>query len=275
MNKLDYEKAIRNLMKEGYQTSVVHPTVQDLKPFCPHLTEDQIALILQKDTYFACPSLVIKNALIVLHYNRYEGKDQLEYTFTSRTPQSYEDDKLYGKLHGNSGSKYIFTDEAISYANTQWGDTLVIDNWEAFMTIHVQDPTKLDDRGHPANIFNLYITLKRDYNKFINEHDKPQFEKFDEEIVIATTDRFITGELQGGRGGYTDFNCAHCGGGLSLKYCTCCKNEFKDDQFRCGWNTPLSDKMIKALTDRGHVFGIDPKIAQEKERTRLHELLNE
>jgi hypothetical protein len=267
MDKSNYEKSIRSLVNNnGCRSFIMNPTIDDLVPLCPHLTEEQIHSVLQKDIYFACPSLLIKNAFIVLHHLTYEGEDYVKYAFSCKTRQSYAD----GELHGDVEHVYTFMDEAITYANKHWGNTLILDDWHSFMTIHVQDPIELDSHNYPKNIFNLYIGLKRDYNDFINENDKPRCDKFDDEIAIITTDYLLSDEIRGGRGGYTEFSCAHCGGGLSLKYCTSCGNKFKDDNFRSGWYTPLSDKMIKTLIDAGHTFVIDPKIAQEKSREEFN-----
>lgn len=99
-------------------------------------------------------------------------------------------------------------------------------------------------------------------------------EVFDNAIVEMTVDPKIWHELKGGRGGYTDFNCAYCGYGLGLHGCGCCGHTFEDDHMRCGWNTPLSKKMVEFLQQSGHVFKQDPQIAWNLERTQYDKYEN-
>jgi len=117
----------------------------------------------------------------------------------------------------------------------------------------------------------LYVTLNRDLNEIINDHSRPESELFDDAIAEMTIDEKIWHELKGGRGTFTEFNCAYCGSGLGFSGCSGCGHKFDDDQFRCGWSTPLSKKMVELLQQKGLVFKKDPQIAWATERDRFNE----
>lgn len=191
---------------------------------------------------------------------------RLEWSYASRTLESYAD----GKPHGDVFFPYKHMDKAMKFAEDNWGDDLILDDWNCVVEFYVQDPTDLvNDRHHkdyPRTKAVLSVMLNRDMNEIINDHSKPESELFDEVISQMSLDFAVWHELKGGRGGYTYFNCAHCAAGLSTSSCTGCGYRFRDDHFRSGWNTPLSRKMVAFLRENGHEFKVDPEIAWMKER---------
>jgi predicted amidophosphoribosyltransferase len=81
-----------------------------------------------------------------------------------------------------------------------------------------------------------------------------------------TLDPIIWDELKCGRAAYTEYNCANCGAGLLTTHCSGCGHQFRDNQGRCGWEVPLSRKMVAFLRENGHEFMVDPEIAWRKEQ---------
>lgn len=249
-----------------------NPTPGDMAAVCPHLTLEQAVEAFNKDsdyeTYVACPPLRVDGAFQIISYRKAKAEDPacLCWSYANRILQSYAD----GKPHGDVFCEYPYVTEAIKFAEENWGDELILDTWESVQEIYVQDPSELGKGwlcdGQPTTKAVLCVTLNRDLNEIINDHSRPTSELFDDAIVEMTIDDKVWHELKGGRGGYIDFNCAYCGSGLGLSVCTGCGHRFKDDHMRCGWETPLSKKMVEFLQQNGHVFKKDPQIAWNTER---------
>lgn len=266
----------QTLSKENYRKilerlPIKNPTSEDMAAVCPHLTMEQAVTAFGKDSgYVACPPLRVKGAFQMVSYHKeYEGRPpRLDWSFTGRTIQSYADLQPHGDIFG----EYQYMVEAINFAEENWGDELVVDIWDSVLELYVQDPSDLISIGYkqnqPRTKAILYITLNRELNEIINDHSRPESQLFDDAIVEMTIDNMVWHELKGGRGGYTDFNCAYCGTGLGLTGCSGCGHRFEDDHMRCGWSTPLSKKMVEFLQQNGHVFKKDPKIAWDTETER-------
>ena len=139
---------------------------------------------------------------------------------------------------------------------------------KSIVQIVLQDPTDLDSNSSPKTKERLYLHLLRDWNELINDRSEP------ESNLINNSIEFISSDLENYQPSYTEFSCAHCGAGLSLKKCNGCGNTFRDNYSRTGWDTPLSEKVVKFLQNNEHQFAIDPKIAQEQERLRWEEMNN-
>lgn len=268
------------------------PTPEDMAMLCPHLTEKQaVRAFTSGNGYVACPPLRVRHGFQIVTYSAEwveqitasrvnEGEidasvtgtknhpAQLRWSYAGRTRKSYAD----GKSHGDLFTHYKQMDRAMKFAEDNWGDELILDDWTDVLIIYVQDPTDLvNDRYHhdyPRTKAALGVMLNRPLNDIKNDYSKPESVLFDEAIAELTVDPHIWHELKGGRGQYTDFNCAYCGAGLSLAACTGCHNSFRDDGMRCGWSTPLSPKMVAFLREHGHEFGIDPEVAWTAERER-------
>jgi len=267
------------------QLPIKSPTPQDMAMLCPHLTvEEAVQAFMTNSGYVACPPLRIRNGFQIVSYHKewveeikvwgvIDDKEtqivtgtknhpaQLDWSYASRTRESYAD----GNSHGDVFLFYSHMDRAMRFAEDNWGDELILDDWDSVVKFYIQDPTDLV-KDYPRTKAVLYVTLNRDLNEVSNNPSKPASELFDESILQMTLDHIIWHELKGGRGDFTEFNCAHCGAGLSLSSCNGCGHWFHDDQFRCGWNTPLSRKMISFLRDNGHEFKVNPEIALTKER---------
>lgn len=270
------------MTKEEYRSilgrlPIKSPTPEDMSMLCPHLKpEDAVKAFTKGIGYVACPPLVVRDSFQIISYR----KEWMETVKVSRVKDDVEDASVSGvKNHparlewsyaGRSSSTYLNMDEAMKFAEDNWGDQLILDTWKSVVEIYVQDPTDLvNDRYHtdyPRTKAILRLMLGRDFNTIINDHTKPCSELLDDAIVAMTLDEVEWHEYKGGRGGYTEFNCANCGAGLSLTGCPGCGHRFGDDQFRCGWYTPLSRKMIAFLQASGHHFPVDPEIALSKER---------
>lgn len=134
----------------------------------------------------------------------------------------------------------------------------------SYCTFVIEDPTDLK-KGYPKTTHELHVLFNRDFNDLMSDRLAPSSVNFDNAIVEMTLDKEKARELRGSMVGFTEYNCAHCGAGLSLRGCNSCGHEFKDDHFRCGWNTPLSPKMIAHLEQSGHKFVVSTDVAQKAE----------
>jgi hypothetical protein len=257
---------------------------------CPHLTTaEAVKAFNTRSGYVACPPLLIKHSFQIVSYSN-EWVEQikvsrvknsevdacvvgtknhpscLNYSGANRTLRSYAD----GKRRGDVFLKYPGMYKAMKFAEENWGSELILDDWVDVMTIYIQDPTDLfNDLYHkdqPRTKMVLYVTYNRDWNELINDGSKPESELMDDAVSQMTVDRVIYSELKGGRGGFTEFNCAHCGYGLNLTGCDGCGYRFDDNHYRSGWYTPLSRKMVEFLRQNGHEFKVDPELAWAKER---------
>jgi len=273
-----YLDRLRNLPIEN-------PTPEDMATICPHLTLEQaVAAFTTKEhsNYVACPPIKIKGAFQIVSLseewveevkvhrqgdpNVVEGKKThppaLRYAFACRTPASYAN----GKSHEDAFTEYAHMEEAIAYAEENWGDELILDDWIDYVRMYVQDPSDLDECESPKTKAVVHLTTYRGWNTIINDHGKPESVVINDAIAVMTLDPFEAYEVKGGRGGYTEFNCAYCGGGLGLNHCHSCGQQFRDDYFRCGWYTPIPQKIVELLEESGHIFQMDPMIARRRER---------
>jgi len=138
--------------------------------------------------------------------------------------------------------------------------------------VYIQDPRTLVAHSwggsaleYPKTIYAVNCTLDRQWNTILNDHSAPLSRLWDTAISECTMDPIIAMELRGGRGDFTEFNCAHCSHGLGLTGCRGCGYKFKDDHFRCGWYTPLPQKIIRFVEVAGHKFGKNPELARAAE----------
>ncbi len=174
------------------------------------------------------------------------------------------------RIKDNEG-RYPFANSANAYAEAHWPSELINDTWETVGVIVLDDPTQIDQRGYPQTVGQLWWGLSAELNDLINQHHAPTSVIIDDHLVILTNNSLEAREMKGGRGGYTDFNCANCGAALSLNHCRNCGFTFRDDNFRCGGFSPLTPKMVSYLTTHGHIFGMDPEIALKKEALKFQE----
>ncbi len=256
MTSREYLEILRRLPIEN-------PTEQDMIALCPHLTpEEAVAAFAVEHPYVAVPGIRIAGAFHVINFlPGHEEKDpSLDYAFSKRLDDTAATEQQR---------------RAVAYARSHWGNELIEDTWQSVLQIILQDPTKLHPAptgpGYPTTVTYLWLCLDRGYNKIHNDPSAPEFELLEKSIVFSTTDPAIAAELKGGRGAFTDYNCANCGGGLDLNYCTGCGVEFTDNHVRSGHRTPLSAEMVEKLQNEGFSFAVDPAIAQRAERQRWEE----
>ncbi|MDP2642208.1 MAG: hypothetical protein Q8P21_02870 [bacterium] len=269
---------------------IKNPTPQDMAAMCPHLTAAEAAKAFTTGTgYVACPPLRVRYGFQILSYHKewveeikvwakisgeetqvVKGKKNhppyLRWSHAGRTLASYAD----GKPHSDLFNRYKSMDKAMKFAEDNWSDELILDDWKSVVEFYVQDPTDLVSnqyhKDYPRTKAGLYVTLNRNLNDIINDHTRPHSEHFDDAILQMTLDVNVWHELKGGRGAHIEFNCAHCSAGLGLSGCSGCGYRFRDDHFRSGWHTPLSRKMVEFLRKNGHEFKMNPEIAWANER---------
>lgn len=283
MNRQEYRSLLGRIPIET-------PTPQDMAMLCPHLTADEAVEAFTTDSgYVACPPLRVRHSFQVLWYCKervekikerdvIKGKETHVVIGTKVRPAllvwAYVERIREPSTDGRSCDDERLTckhiDKAIKFAEDNWGGELILDDWNSFVELYVQDPTDLVNyryrKDYPCTKAVLRVALTRDLNELLNDESKPESELLDDAISQMTLDHLIGHELRGGRGGFTGFNCVNCGAGLSLSSCTGCGHRFRDDQFRHGGNAPLSRKMVEFLRENGHKFGVDPEIAWTKER---------
>lgn len=240
---------------------VQNPTIEQMLAICPHLTKDQVVdgLMGEKGGYIALPPVIIKYGFRSASYypgSKNKGPDpSFGAGLSHRTPSSYAD----GESHGDAFGEYRFMAEAMAYAEEHWPESLRLDDWVNFQEVYLDDPTDQDVHGNPETKAVVYVCLNRDWDEIRGDRTKTAVQVWDDAISFATLDSLEGSELQGGRGGGTEFVCAHCGGGLGLSICYECKNRFHDDQYRKGTCISLPPKLIKLLRESGHEFALDPE----------------
>jgi len=261
MNPINVYAQYRKSLELLAAKAIENPTPADVAAVAPHLTLAQIEDLFarsasgQYSTYFAAPSLYVRFAYHALALINYEGETRLQWSYAHRTRESYTNSHVKGDVFTDTA----YQNEAIAFANAAWGDQLVLDTWDDVGTNVVQDPTTLNKYGGPVTKFQVFWAISRDWNEIHNDHTVPEWKQWDNALVRVTTDRLEAGELKGGRGGFTEFNCAYCGYGLDLERCDGCHHHFHDDHFRCGWSTPLPPKIVEYLRDLGHTFVVAPE----------------
>lgn len=258
MNAREYRSILERL-------PIKNPTPQDMALLCPHLMAAEAVQTFNDFGYVACPPLRIRRSFHIVSYLK--KPICLNLPYACRTQASYADNKP----HGGVFLPHEHQDAAMKFAEDNWGDNLILDNWASVLRLDLQDPTDLvNDRHHvdyPRTKAVLCVALNRGFDEIINDPSKPTSELLDAAILEMTLDSIVGQEFTGGRDEcYRQYNCAHCGAGLSLSSCTGCDFRFKDDYSRSGWRTPLSRKMVAFLHENGYPFEVDPGIAWMKER---------
>ena len=253
---------------------IKNPTSEDMAMVCPHLRKEQaIAAFNNGSGCVACPPLRIRGGFQIIHfYEESEGcSSVLELGSAGRTRQSYKD----GSSHSDMFCEYNHVGKAIKFAEDNWSDELILVSWESTIEIVIQDPSKLVQSGfqknQPETVMSLYVALNRSPNEIRNDHSRPEIELIDDAIVEMTFDTKIWHELEGGLNSYFHSNCAYCGDGLGLSVCEGCGHKFKDNGYRSGPASPLSEKMVEFIQQNGHVFEQDPNIVLDRERNNYEQ----
>ncbi len=260
MDKFAYQNAIaffttaRNLAA----------TPEILGQLCPHLTAGEIKIIIRKAKlqkrgyYFALPPLLIDGVVTAASIDPACTRKGARHPATINFAFSQE----------VSIKSVAYSKRALAFARRHWGDSLVEDQARSFVTFILQDSTKLNKHGYPTTVAVVHITTGRDWNAINNDRSAPHSQLVNDSILHVTRFKSISAEMKKGRGGFTSWCCSNCGGGLSLTACSACCSPFKDDQYRCGWDTPLPAKVVEYLKQHGHRFAVDPAIAQKLEIAR-------
>lgn len=253
MNRHAYQATLSRL-------PIAQPTPEDMAALCPHLTPEQaVEAFTQGEHYVCVPGMYVHGCVHVIYYS--QERQNLTHAFTQRLPESFVDGRAC-----RAPSTTLGLTEALRFARDNWGDNLLIDDWQSFMQFNLEDPTRLSEHQDPCFVGTLWVAFSDTMSRLYEQYERPRSETFDAAIVHMATNEFHRRELMGPRGQSVSFNCAHCGGGLMSDRCHGCKKTFRKRESRCGWRTPLSPKMVTFLRDQGHVFGIDPTVAQTQER---------
>lgn len=253
MTRVEYLAALHAARRLEHLTV---ENIEQIQAVCPHLTVTQIAELLVKNSYFALPPVRVRGAFQVASvYCNGNGSFNFTISYAARTPASYASQDMY-PYHGDVFNDYDFMGEAMAYAEANWPEDLVLDDWVDFQNVYLDEP--VDPAEYAVGRRTIHLTTNRPWNYMINDRSAPLETLWDASIVHATLDRFEGAELKGGRGGYTNFNCFLCGGGLGLSGCHRCKRRFKDDGYRCGASTPLASKLVALIEATGHKFETHP-----------------
>jgi hypothetical protein len=115
----------------------------------------------------------------------------------------------------------------------------------------VQDPTRINSKGYPTTLFEVYMKVNGDMNSIHNAVDPVS--AMNEAITDITTDREIGDSWW--RGYATICWCAYCGGAMGLTECYRCHNKYKDDRGRAAWaDFHMPNKVSDHLRSVGHRF---------------------
>lgn len=252
--KMQYRSILERLPIEN-------PTSLDMAMLCPHLTPaEAIPAFTTNSGYVGLPPLHVRHSFQIAAYRKETDPPRLDWAYAGRILRSQDDAFI---VH-----KHMY--EATQFAEDNWGDELILDDWKSIVEFIVQDPTDLindsDHIDYPRTKAVLGVALSRDLNEINRDYSGPKSNILDESILQMTLDRLVWSEIKGGRGAFIRFNCAHCGAGLSTSYCKGCGHKFHDEGLRSGSNTPLSPKMVAFLLNAGHRFPVNPEIAWTKEK---------
>ncbi len=279
MNREEYRASLSRL-------PIKEPKLEDMVLVCPHLDMRQAFLGFNIGTgHVACPPLRVRRAFQVVSYRgerveagtvwrgnkkvitgRKNYPSVLEYAFAGRTKSSYAGWQTHQDIFANFPGMV----KAMKYAENNWGNELILDDWVDMLKVFIQDPADIvNDRlhfGSPRTKTMLYVALNRSRYDIMKDCSKPKSELFDDAIAQMTLDPLIYQELKGGRGYHSHFNCARCGYGLSVDRCRICGYSFSDNGAGMELEIPLSRKMVDFLILNGHKFTFDPEIAWDRER---------
>ncbi len=261
MNKSTYQ----NILAFLSTASKLSATPDFVSQICPHLTLMEVKAILAKvgrtgrSYYLAMPPLLIDGVVGVVVIDP-AGESNGAH-FPARI------NFVFGQKVGVKSANYA--KRALSFARCHWGDTLVADEAKSYVSIFLQDPTKLDAHLCPTTTTLVHFTTNRDWNEILNDHSAPTSELINRSIMHVTTLRAVGMELENEHRHFrNDCCCAHCGAGLCLTRCSACNHSYKDDEFRCGWTTPLPEKIVDYLLQNGHQFAINPAVARQLEAAK-------
>ncbi len=254
MCRMSYENAL-NFVTTGRAPVTAAFAAQIL----PHLTKGEIRILLKKmqgrkyPYYLAIPPVLAEDNVLVLsiwprNYPSKGNAARFELSHTSNEPNKVN----YGK-------------RALTFARKHWGDQLVKRTWECTLTLAVQDPSKLTSSNQPWHLFEICMALSADLNALNGKDYAPHSTVINDHIVYITHQPARKKELRGQRGGYSNYNCSRCSSGLGLESCKC-GFKFHDNKIRNGWDSALPQKVIAYLTNLGHTFVVDPKLAQAVEQ---------
>jgi hypothetical protein len=262
MDRSTYMEALH-----GVNRYILNPTPEDIVAITPHLTEEQRELAIKPKknsltAYFAIPPTRVKYGYLVASYSLVDGETSLDIGFPKRTRKSY----AKGQNYRDSYYYVPFENEAMAFAEAQWGDALILDTWESVGQVYLQDPSDLTDNGYPKTKAVIYYATDREYNDFMQGKNAPWSDMWNNSIVELTLDEVEGMEFRGGRGGYVEYNCAYCSFGLALNKCNNCGYQFVDNYIRSGWDVPIAEKMVTLLQKHGYQFKLEPAIARNRER---------
>lgn len=252
-----------NLCQLIKQKEKIVSSVSDIQQFCPHLKEEQIKNLidraLEKNMYFAVPAVLVKNSYHVLSLeSRCVGQaTKVYYAFTRRTKESYADQKPHRDVFS---PRKQFSKEAIEYAEAHWSDSLILDSWESYGELFLDDPTdlhKLEDgklkEGTPRTKAVIYWTTKRTWNEIVNDHSEKLSVVWNRSLAYFSQNVLEGNELQGGRSKSIGVYCSRCGEGLSITACKVCKAAFKDTWSKpdCSSAGNLPEAFVPSLKAKG------------------------
>lgn len=261
-----YLKKYIEILRRLKNNPIIDPTDEDMARMCPHLTKEEAVKAFRNgnfgtfdSTYVACPSLKVRGAFQIVSFTGAVGgrPAKLGWAFTGRT---------------GCGPEYPFTEQAIKFAEENWGKYLIDDTWLEVAEIRIMDPTdlvkgELYPGGVPKTVMTIIAVMNKRSEKMSFDHSRPRSELFDETIIEMSVDPLISEELKNGRGPYTYHFCGYCGSGFEASYCPGCDHGFEGGYFEnYASRMSLPSKLADFAMKNGHVFKKDPGIARDIEK---------
>jgi hypothetical protein len=254
-----------------YDLGIRDPSTQEIATLFPHVPEeDRFALSSNYPrTHVALPPLTVGD---VYHIARFYNQGGY-LVWGHLGAQCLEASDLYVSYH----------DEAMEYAQEQWGESLVQEPVREVIQVHLEDP--VNKRGSLlTSVKDVYFATSRSWEDMLEDGSEPLSRVIDKAIIKGTV--FITEPyiISRGENGLmfeeltTDccerevYNCSNCGGGIKPKRCRGCRAEYIS--VGRDWKTPLPQKIVEVLEADGHVFKIKPVHARHDEKVLFQELRN-
>jgi len=260
-----YLKKYIEILRRLKNYPIINPTDEDMSRMCPHLTREEAVNALRNgnfgtfdSTYVACPSLRVRGAFQIICFERMTENQpaKLRWAYAGRI---------------GDGPKYPYMEQAIKFAEDNWGKYLMDETWLEVAEIRIMDPTdlvysKLNPGGVPKTVMTIVTVMDQRSEKMSFDHSRPRSELFDETIIEMSADPLISEELKNRLSPNTYYFCGFCGSGFEASYCPGCENGFEGGFFKNHESRmSLPSKLANFAKENGHIFKKDPRIALEKE----------
>ncbi len=243
MNREDYQTGLRKL-------PLNNPTLDDLTPLFPHLNKQTIEHLLNttdQQHYIAAPPLQVKGSYQTIFVNKSTaGQTQFLKSVAGRIAGSHLKRDFF-----NFPNETPYQKSAMDYAEKNWGEILVPDNWLIYFELEINPSHFI---GVEKTVFAAFTTSRNYWDDLENDDSGPKSLLINDSIMQATTSIFVANELRGGR--------------RSLPY------TMRQHRTGIGIRVPFPAKISDLLISEGYQFKEDPAIWRKREADKFEEKCN-